>query len=106
MGGGFALSVCLLQDVTGKIGKAFNVMQYLSNHPIKIRPSQSLPADQACTTHSLHAAEPPYCRCASCSPQKVSRVLLHCLLLMQLGVGLFSCARDEESMFQLRFGHH
>lgn len=41
-GGGFALSVSLLLDVTGKIGKAFNVMQYLSNHPIKIKPSQSL----------------------------------------------------------------
>lgn len=48
--GGVALSVSLLLNVTGKIGKAFNVMQYLSNHPIKIRPNQSLPADWACTT--------------------------------------------------------
>lgn len=28
------VSVCLLQNVTGKIGKAFNVMQCLSNHAI------------------------------------------------------------------------
>ena len=52
-GGGVALSVSLLLNVTGKIGKAFNVMQYLSNHPIKIRPNQSLPADWASTTLSL-----------------------------------------------------
>lgn len=30
-GGGGGLSVSLLLDVTGKIGMAFNVMQYLSN---------------------------------------------------------------------------
>lgn len=58
---GFALSVSLLLDVTGKIGKAFNVMQYLSNHPIKIRPNQSLPADRACTFTpallNLHTAD-------------------------------------------------
>lgn len=45
-GGSLPLSVRLLQNVTGKIGKAFNVMQYLSNHPIKIKPNQSLRADR------------------------------------------------------------
>lgn len=44
VGGGGALSVGLVLNVTGKIGKAFNVMQYLSNQPIKITPNQSLPA--------------------------------------------------------------
>lgn len=50
--GGGGLSVGLVLNVTGKIGKAFNVMQYLSNNPIKIRPNQSLLGGQACTTHS------------------------------------------------------
>lgn len=40
--GGGLHYLCLLLAVTEKIGKAFNVMQYLSNHPIEIRPSQSL----------------------------------------------------------------
>lgn len=46
-GGGLedVVSVCLLQDETRKIGEAFNVMQYLSNHLIKITIHQSLPAD-------------------------------------------------------------
>lgn len=47
-----ALSICLLLEVTAKIGKAFNVMQYLSNHPIKIRSNQSLRPNQGFTAHS------------------------------------------------------
>lgn len=50
--GGGVLSAGLVLNVTGKIGKAFNMMQYLSNHPIKIRPNQSLLPGQAGTTHS------------------------------------------------------
>lgn len=45
-GGGAPLYLCLLPDVTGKIAKAFNVMQHLSKQPIKIRASQSLLALQ------------------------------------------------------------
>ena len=35
---GSSICVAPAVHVTGKIGKAFNVMQYLSSHPIKIRP--------------------------------------------------------------------
>lgn len=66
--GGVALSVGLVLNVTGKIGKAFNVMQYLSNNPIKIRPNQSLPAGHI----HIRAAEPPSCRC---SPTAVCMLL-------------------------------
>lgn len=48
-----ALSESLLLEVTGKIGKAFNVMQYLSEHPIKIRANQSLPADRPFAVQTL-----------------------------------------------------
>lgn len=58
-GGSLPLSVQLLQNVTGKIGKAFNVMQYLSNHPIKIKPNQSLyKQTSTVAAHLLCAAEP------------------------------------------------
>lgn len=41
-GGGGPHYLCLLLDVTGKTGTAVNVMQHLSEQPIKIRASQPL----------------------------------------------------------------
>lgn len=108
--GGVALSVSLLLNVTGKIGKAFNVMQYLSNHPIKIRPNQSLPADWACTILTpallnLRTADVHHVHL-----QRVKESLgffLHFAFhFMQLCVLLLFCTRDEESVFHLSLWHH
>lgn len=48
--------VCPLQDVTRKIGKAFNVMQYLSNYPIKITP---IPTSRLSPALHIHPMLPP-----------------------------------------------
>ena len=108
--GGAALSVSLLLNVTGKIGKAFNVMQYLSNHPIKIRPNQSLPADWASTTLSLRHCWTSVLQMCIMFTYRESKSLwgfsftLPFTLCNYVFLLLF-CTRDEESVYRLSLWH-
>lgn len=99
---GFALSASLLLDVTGKIGKAFNVMQYLSNHPIKIRPNQSLPADTGPALQKLHATDVR--RVHLQGGEKQSAGFSYFFFFSSLCSYDFNssyCTREEEFMFQV-----
>lgn len=110
---GFALSGNLLLDVTGKIGKAFNVMQYLSKHPIKIRPNQSLLAERGLcysftpTLQKVHTTDVQHVHLQGGKKSSLQGLLLFKLpfffTLRSCEFNSFHCTTDQKFMFQVKF---